>query len=632
MTSLIPTYHLDAPVLAFGGPYGNLQATRALFAEATRLGIPAHRMVCTGDLVAYGGDPVATIALMHGSGCLVVRGNCDAQLGAHAPDCACGYPEGSACERLAAAWFAHADAVVGPEMRAWLAQLPDRIDLVIGGRRLAVVHGTPRSMNAFVFASTPGAIKARAFDDAACDGIIAGHCGLPFTQTIGGRLWHNPGVVGLPAHDGTPRAWFSLITPEGEGLRIEHRALDYDHVGAAGAMRRAGLPEDYASALTTGIWPSCDVLPYEEIRQAGVPLAPGAMLWSPGSIRQPRSDEVVALWPPQRLAAPRDPRKFRDPARTATGEPRASVALHRLDTLWFNTGTVCNIACRNCYIESSPRNDRLAFLTLADMCPFLDEIEGDHLGTREIGFTGGEPFVNPHLLAMLAEGLERGFGVLVLTNGLGPMRRREPELLALRERFGDRLALRVSLDHYTQARHEEERASGTFASVLDGLSWLARMGFNVSVAGRAMWGEGEGIERAGYARLFATQGIPIDATDAGRLVLFPEMDDAIDVPEIGASSWGQLGLSPREVMCASSRMVVRRKGADRPAVLSCTLLPYEAAFELGASLREAARSVPLNHPRCAKFCVFGGASCATAPRPATSSDQPVRPIRAEPVG
>ena len=61
----------------------------------------------------------------------------------------------------------------------------------------------------------------------------------------------------------------------------------------------------------------------------------------------------------QAQAPPRlDPRKFQDPDITADGEERARVALTRLETLWFNTGTLCNLECANCYIESSPRNDR----------------------------------------------------------------------------------------------------------------------------------------------------------------------------------------------------------------------------------------------------------------------------------
>jgi len=63
-------------------------------------------------------------------------------------------------------------------------------------------------------------------------------------------------------------------------------------------------------------------------------------------------------------------------------------------------------------------------------------------------------------------------------------------------------------------------------------------------------------------------------------------------------------------MCASSRMVVKRRGAARPAVLACTLIAYEPRFELGATLAEAGGAVALNHPHCAKFCVLGGASCS----------------------
>jgi hypothetical protein len=211
---------------------------------------------------------------------------------------------------------------------------------------------------------------------------------------------------------------------------------------------------------------------------------------------------------------------------------------------------------------------------------------------------------------MLEECLARSFRTLVLTNAMKPMQREKAKLDALRHRHGEKLVIRVSLDHFTPERHEEERGVGTFAPTLDGLVWLARQKFNIAVAGRTMWGEDEAAERAGYARLFAEHAIPVDASDPAALVLFPEMDAGVDVPEITEACWGILGKSPEEVMCASARMVVRRKGADRPAVLACTLIPYDPAFELGTTLAQASGAVPLNHPHCAKFCVLGGASCS----------------------
>ena len=94
------------------------------------------------------------------------------------------------------------------------------------------------------------------------------------------------------------------------------------------------------------------------------------------------------------------------------------------------------------------------------------------------------------------------------------------------------------------------------------------------------------------------------------LTLFPEMDARVDVPEITEACWGILHKSPADVMCATSRMVVKRKDAAHPVVLACTLLPYDDAFELGRTLHEASGEVPLNHPHCAKFCVLGGAACS----------------------
>jgi len=113
-----------------------------------------------------------------------------------------------------------------------------------------------------------------------------------------------------------------------------------------------------------------------------------------------------------------------------------------------------------------------------------------------------------------------------------------------------------------------------------------------------------------FAALFAANGIPVDATDPVALMLFPEMDANADVPEITTACWGILGKSPDSLMCASARMVVKRKGAARPAALACTLLAHDPQFELGASLAEASRPVALNHPHCAKFCVLGGAACS----------------------
>ncbi|MEL6643431.1 MAG: radical SAM protein [Pseudomonadota bacterium] len=304
--------------------------------------------------------------------------------------------------------------------------------------------------------------------------------------------------------------------------------------------------------------------------------------------------------------------KFEHPEITAKGEARAHVALTDPQTLWFNTGTLCNIECVNCYIESSPTNDRLVYITTQEVEGYLDQLDDRGWGVREIGFTGGEPFMNPDMIDMAEASLKRGYDVLILTNAMRPMMRPgvQKGLQRLVGVYGDKLTLRISVDHWSAENHDTERGTGSFEKTLEGMRWLRDAGIRMAVAGRTMWDETDAQSRQGFADLFAREGLKIDAHDPAMTVLFPEMDETAEVPEITTACWGILNKSPDDVMCASSRMVVKRRGAQTPTVVACTLLAYDRAFELGETLAEAEGSVHLNHPHCAKFCVLGGASCS----------------------
>ena len=304
--------------------------------------------------------------------------------------------------------------------------------------------------------------------------------------------------------------------------------------------------------------------------------------------------------------------KFEHPTRTAKGEERAWVSLEKLETLWVNTGTLCNIECVNCYIESSPTNDQLVYFKESDLRTYLDEIADHNMPVTEIGFTGGEPFMNAEIIDMLRLSLERGFSVLVLTNAMLPMMRRHMRdgLAELNAAYPGKMTLRISLDHHSAKMHDLERGEGSFEKTLIGMRWLRDVGIKMAVAGRTLWDETDMDARAGFAALYQAEGFDIDAHAPAETVLFPEMTGTLDVPEITTACWGILNKDPRELMCSNARMVVRRKGADAPAVLACTLLAYDPQFELGPTLQDANRDVRLNHPHCAKFCVLGGASCS----------------------
>ncbi len=271
--------NVSGPLLFFGGPYGNLQATAALREKARQWDIPPERIVCTGDVAAYCADPQATVDLVRAWGIHVVMGNCEESLGFDDRDCGCGFRQGGECDRLARQWFAHAAANLDTGAKAWMRRLPRRVFMQAGGRRLAAIHGGVSQINRYIFASTSAAEKEAELRRLEVDGIVAGHSGLPFTQFTGQGLWHNPGAIGMPANDGTPRVWFSILEGVGGLVRITHHALDYDHRAAAGRMDACGLAAGYRDGLTSGFWPSMDVLPKAEQAMRGYLLSPPAALW-----------------------------------------------------------------------------------------------------------------------------------------------------------------------------------------------------------------------------------------------------------------------------------------------------------------------------------------------------------------
>lgn len=271
---------IEGPLLVFGGPYSNLEATEALLDAAQNAGIPTGSILCTGDVCAYCGDPQATADLLREAGITVVQGNCDENLGSEGGSCGCGFGDGTACDALSQQWYAYAEAHVDIAAKAWMASLPTALTFFLAGRRFRVVHGGVWQVNRFLYASTPESELAAELDAANADAVIAGHCGLPFTREVAdGRIWHNAGVIGMPANDGTPRVWYSVIEASKDGIAFRHHPLDYDFVTAARKMRERGLPEGYARALETGLWPSLDSLLEKEREETGEALVSEPVHW-----------------------------------------------------------------------------------------------------------------------------------------------------------------------------------------------------------------------------------------------------------------------------------------------------------------------------------------------------------------
>ena len=299
--------------------------------------------------------------------------------------------------------------------------------------------------------------------------------------------------------------------------------------------------------------------------------------------------------------------KFNNLKLTDNGKARAFIEAKDLKTLWFNTGTLCNLTCKNCYIESSPTNDRLYYLSFDEYLTMMNEAKEDKFNLSEIGFTGGEPFLNKEFPKMLNHAVKQGMDVLVLTNAMKPMLNKKSEILMIDR---ERLTFRISIDHADQLKHVEVRGPNSYEPMMEGLKWLRDNGFKMSLATRLMWGESEKETRKAFAKFILINKLPIDPHSMKDLVTFTEMDVKKDTPEITTECWTILNKDPKTVMCSSSRMIVKKKGNEKPSVIACTLLPYDEAFDLGSSLKSSMQRIYLNHPHCSKFCVLGGSSCS----------------------
>jgi predicted phosphodiesterase len=238
-------------LLFFGGPYGNLQALIALRAIAGDLGLPPSSIICE------------TVEEIRRWGIQVVAGNVELQLANDAGDCGCNFIKGSVCDRLSEQWYAFANSRINDEQRDWMRKLTTTLTLRIGGLKIGVVHGSRANISEFLFRSSPWEKKVPNFDSLECDIIVGGHCGIPFIERQGDKLWVNAGVIGMPANDGTLRGWYLLVEEGEDDLQFSLRSFDYDSERTARLIDEQGLPCEYASTLRTGLWRSMDNLPPE---------------------------------------------------------------------------------------------------------------------------------------------------------------------------------------------------------------------------------------------------------------------------------------------------------------------------------------------------------------------------------
>ncbi len=259
-------------LLLFGGVYGNLQALEKLIAIAEHNNIASENCICTGDITGYCAQPEETVQLFKKWGALSIAGNVELQLANNSEDCGCDFKAGGRCDSFSKLWFPYTRGHLSKESLQWISEIPQNISFDYAGKKITVVHGSYENVSEFIFESTAVDTKKQCFKQTKSDIVIAGHCGLPFNQAIDQKLWLNPGVIGMPANDGTTRVWYMILETEGDDVKYTHRSYEYDHQTAQQLMYKNHLPEAYADTLASGIWDNMEILPELERMVQGIPI------------------------------------------------------------------------------------------------------------------------------------------------------------------------------------------------------------------------------------------------------------------------------------------------------------------------------------------------------------------------
>jgi AdoMet-dependent heme synthase len=281
------------------------------------------------------------------------------------------------------------------------------------------------------------------------------------------------------------------------------------------------------------------------------------------------------------------------------------VPFRWLDALWIQvTGTLCNIACRHCFISCGPKAAQVPMMSPEEVERALEE--GRELGMRQVYFTGGEPFLHPEL-RRIARAALRVAPLTIVTNGLLIDDAAVAWIIEESERSQYSFDLRVSLDGSTAAENEPVRGRGTFEEVVAALRRLRRAGLSPVVT---VVEHEDGLAGAQARARFLefVRGLGIDKP---RVKFLPLVRIGREPRRThGYLEHGVIASAPllpeveSSLLCASGRIVTAQ------GVYTCPILIEHATARLGDRLADAARPIRLRWDAC-RTCVLDGLRCNT---------------------
>lgn len=231
----------------FSDIHGNLPALEAVLDDIGRRGVDA--VYCLGDLVGYAPFPNEVTERMRREQIPTIMGNYDDGVGFDRDDCGCAYrEEGERVRGQRSLEWTRAE--VTPENKAFLRTLAPEIRIAVGGRRMLLVHGSPRRMNEYLFENRALSSFQRLAASSNADVIVFGHTHKPYAKLVDGVWFVNAGSVGKPK-DGNWHACYALLDLTAD-MPASFVRVPYGIGTVTNAIRRSELPHEFADDLEHG--------------------------------------------------------------------------------------------------------------------------------------------------------------------------------------------------------------------------------------------------------------------------------------------------------------------------------------------------------------------------------------------
>lgn len=225
--------------------HANMPALEATLARTDEL--DAEAVYCSGDLVGYGQHPNDVCQLIEERAIATIYGNYDYAIARELDDCGCFYPTPKHREigQGSVAWtLAHTDE----RSKRFMRDLPFDLRFEVAGKRVRLVHGSPRKVNEYLLEDRAVSTFVRIAQLADCDILLFGHTHKPWVREYGGVLFVDCGSVGKPK-DGDPRGTFALLEDQDGTVNVSIVRVRYDAKAVADQVRAVGLPLELADQL-----------------------------------------------------------------------------------------------------------------------------------------------------------------------------------------------------------------------------------------------------------------------------------------------------------------------------------------------------------------------------------------------